>query len=906
MNSSAVVVARCGRPSSARARARHGAVEPALAGDQDPLGEVAQHRVGRLLERAPRAVAAGAAGLAPHDLAPQQQAEAILQDADDVGRQGAVRLAPEVGDVDGDAAAGLELGHALGEDVFQHAQVVDVGGRDVPLAQLGFVGLAGEVGRGGDDQRDRRRSHAVHRAGVADVDLVDHPGRLDDVVVAEERARRSGRRSRWRRGSRAVTRRRTRWTSLACAARLDPPRPTLSSICVTPRTLRRGCDRENLRGPGWDAGAMPGVDEASEALRRADEAFARIDVDAVVTHLSAAIRGLTAAGEPRRAAMACVRLGQVMANVPRQPHRRPGLVRPGRAPRRRRAAVPGAGLGGGRRHGLRRRRPRRAPRRAPSWPSTGPGASATSTSRRRRWPTAASPTSRRAASPRAWRCSTRPWPSPAGRPTTAMAAAKSVCSFFTACYFAADFDRAGSWTDLLRRHGLIGSDARRPAVPVEPLRQRAGHAARRAGPLGRGRGAAAAGQGRLRGGHGPELAPRHRPRRPAHPPGPARRRRGAAARQGPGHAGAPARRPAPPRARRPRAGPGHGPPGPARARRRPAARPSSCSPCWSTPRSALGDLDGAVAACDDLDGAPRGIDVAGPRRPPRRRRGPRCWPREGDPAGAVAASSKPPSTGSTPAGCRGCGPACSSSWPSSARRPATRRPAAPASRRAAAAALAGARRRCVPPSRASSRRRAAAGRRPVAGVLAQDGRWWTAAVRRHDRPPARQQGPALPRRAGRPPGGRAPRARPRRPGRGRRRGRRRRPAARSATPASCSTAAARAAYRHRIEALRSRHRRRPRVGHLERAEALQAELDQLVAQLAQAFGLGGRSRTAPASAAERARLNVTRALRAALAKLDEALPDAGRRPRPPGPHRPVLRLRAPAPTTRSAGSFSPE
>ncbi len=63
-------------------------------------------------------------------------------------------------------------------------------------------------------------------------------------------------------------------------------------------------------------------------------------------------------------------------------------------------------------------------------------------------------------------------------------------------------------------------------------------------------------------------------------------------------------------------------------------------------------------------------------------------------------------------------------------------------------------------------------------------------------------------------------------------------------------------------------------GRLEAAEALQGELDQLVAQLAQAFGLGGRNRVA-ASAAERARLNVTRALRAALARLDEAVPGAG-------------------------------
>lgn len=85
---------------------------------------------------------------------------------------------------------------------------------------------------------------------------------------------------------------------------------------------------------------------------------------------------------------------------------------------------------------------------------------------------------------------------------------------------------------------------------------------------------------------------------------------------------------------------------------------------------------------------------------------------------------------------------------------------------------------------------------------------------------------------------------------------------------------ARAAYRHRIEALRTDIDDALDDGRLEDAEALQAELDQLVAQLAQAFGLGGRSRVA-ASAAERARLNVTRALRAALAKLVDALPGPG-------------------------------
>ncbi|MFN2506664.1 MAG: hypothetical protein ABR540_21040 [Acidimicrobiales bacterium] len=87
-------------------------------------------------------------------------------------------------------------------------------------------------------------------------------------------------------------------------------------------------------------------------------------------------------------------------------------------------------------------------------------------------------------------------------------------------------------------------------------------------------------------------------------------------------------------------------------------------------------------------------------------------------------------------------------------------------------------------------------------------------------------------------------------------------------------ARARTAYRHRIEALRTEIDEAIEAGSEARAETLQTELDQLVAHLAQAFGLGGRSRRA-SSAAERARLNVTRALRAATAKLGEALPEAG-------------------------------
>ena len=87
-------------------------------------------------------------------------------------------------------------------------------------------------------------------------------------------------------------------------------------------------------------------------------------------------------------------------------------------------------------------------------------------------------------------------------------------------------------------------------------------------------------------------------------------------------------------------------------------------------------------------------------------------------------------------------------------------------------------------------------------------------------------------------------------------------------------ARARKAYRHRIEALRGEIEDALEAGAAERAEALQEELDQLVAQLAQAFGLDGRSRRA-SSAAERARLNVTRALRAATVRLGDVLPEAG-------------------------------
>jgi tetratricopeptide (TPR) repeat protein len=94
------------------------------------------------------------------------------------------------------------------------------------------------------------------------------------------------------------------------------------------------------------------------------------------------------------------------------------------------------------------------------------------------------------------------------------------------------------------------------------------------------------------------------------------------------------------------------------------------------------------------------------------------------------------------------------------------------------------------------------------------------------------------------------------------------------TAGDLSDSRARAAYRRRIECLRAEIDDAFAEGRLDAAESMQGETDQLAGELAHAFGLGGRSRQA-ASAAERARLNVTRAIRTAIARITDLLP-AGR------------------------------
>jgi hypothetical protein len=87
-------------------------------------------------------------------------------------------------------------------------------------------------------------------------------------------------------------------------------------------------------------------------------------------------------------------------------------------------------------------------------------------------------------------------------------------------------------------------------------------------------------------------------------------------------------------------------------------------------------------------------------------------------------------------------------------------------------------------------------------------------------------------------------------------------------------ATAKAAYQARLGELRAELAEAEGFNDPARATKARHELDFLVAELARAVGLGGRDRRA-ASHAERARLNVTRAIRAAMAHLAEANPALG-------------------------------
>jgi hypothetical protein len=88
-------------------------------------------------------------------------------------------------------------------------------------------------------------------------------------------------------------------------------------------------------------------------------------------------------------------------------------------------------------------------------------------------------------------------------------------------------------------------------------------------------------------------------------------------------------------------------------------------------------------------------------------------------------------------------------------------------------------------------------------------------------------------------------------------------------------AEAKAQYRQRLGDLRAELEEAERFNDTERATRNREEIEFLTEELARATGLGGRDRKA-ASAAERARTNVTMAIRAALKRIAEQSPSLGR------------------------------
>lgn len=87
-------------------------------------------------------------------------------------------------------------------------------------------------------------------------------------------------------------------------------------------------------------------------------------------------------------------------------------------------------------------------------------------------------------------------------------------------------------------------------------------------------------------------------------------------------------------------------------------------------------------------------------------------------------------------------------------------------------------------------------------------------------------------------------------------------------------AQAKAAYKRRLVQLHDEIDEAQEFGDEAGIARAQAEIDALAAELARAVGLGGRDRRA-ASAAEKARLNVTRALRAAITHISKVYPELG-------------------------------
>ena len=201
-------------------------------------------------------------------------------------------------------------------------------------------------------------------------------------------------------------------------------------------------------------------DEGRTSLQLADEAMAAGDLDTAIVQLSAAVRGFTADGDNRSAALASARLGDLFHNVlgnrvaarswftraMRLVEDEEPCVEQGWAAIamigcevddpdvlwQRAELCPRAGSA------VRRHRPR----------DQGPG-------RRRPGPGAGRPAGRGHGDARRV-----DGPGLRRRLERSRALGKSVCSFYTACCYTADFERVASWSTTFRRRGIIDLDAR--------------------------------------------------------------------------------------------------------------------------------------------------------------------------------------------------------------------------------------------------------------------------------------------------------------------------------------------------------------------------------------------------------------------------------------------------------------
>jgi len=206
------------------------------------------------------------------------------------------------------------------------------------------------------------------------------------------------------------------------------------------------------------AGAL---DEGEAALVAADEASARRDIDAVVAHLSTAIRTFTAAGEPCRAAVVCARLGDTIANaLGNHTAARAWFARARRlvadlppCPEQGWVAVAAMGCD-------------------VDDPAELLEAAELALDRARRFGDVNLETKALADAGLAhvqlgrlaegMTLLDEAMALACGPADDADTTAKSVCSFFTACHHAADYSRASSWADLLRRRGLLGPEGMGP------------------------------------------------------------------------------------------------------------------------------------------------------------------------------------------------------------------------------------------------------------------------------------------------------------------------------------------------------------------------------------------------------------------------------------------------------------